>query len=406
MSSAKPQDRRPLLLRNRQFALVWLGQVLSQSGSKAYLINLLWWIIVQAKTEAEGARWSGMLLVLTALPGILLVVPIGRLLSRLPVKRLLVGGEACAGVLVALILLLLHYHSLSLPLLLLLSVGIACCQSLVDPALTHAVTQLVAPDDVEGAVALEASTQSLAYFVGTGVGATLAGLFGLEAALLLNIASYVISSAASSLAQFAVPQAQEQGAPDAVAAGQGFAAPGVMPLLYSFAVANFFMFPLFLVLPIFTQRILHGSITQLGLLEACFWLGLISGAMVSSRLWQQAAVQKIAAALFCLFGALLLSVYWLPNPYWTGVVLFAGGASAGLINVKVITWFQQVVPDAHKGAFFAKLQGLVTSSQPLGYFAFTLFLAQISASSAFAVQGAGLFLVGVLCLWLRAQTAG
>jgi predicted MFS family arabinose efflux permease len=402
--------QRPLLLRNRQFALVWLGQVLSQSGSKAYLINLLWWIMMQAANDAEAARWSGMLLVLSALPGIVLVLPIGHLLNRWPVKRLLVGGEACAALLVLAILLLLHWHSLSMPLLIALSVAIAACQALVDPALTRAVTMLVPPEDVEGAVGLEASTQSLAYFIGTGVGATLCGLFGLEAALLLNILSYVISASASSMARFA-PQtpgadagtdAGTDAAAGAGAAGRGaFAALGVMPLLYSFAMANFFMFPLFLVLPMFTRNVLHGSITQLGMLEACFWLGLIAGAMASNRLWPHWPVQKITGGLFALFGGLLIGVWLWPNPFWTGVVLFLGGSSAGLINVKVITWFQRVVPDADKGLFFAKLQGFVTSSQPLGYFAFTLFLAQLSAHLAFALQGAGLLLIGLFCLQMK-----
>ena len=390
-------NQRPLLLRNRNFAYVWLGQVLSQGGSKAYLINLIWWIVVNAKDESQAATQSGILLILTAMPGILFAIPIGHLISRFSSKALLVIGEFCAALLVAAIWLLLQANQLNFPVLCALSFAIACCQAVVDPTLTHATVQLVAAEDVEGAVGLEASTQSMAYFIGTGLGASLTGMFGLSAALFLNIASYVISACATLLAHFQKMAAAQDHGSAAQNAGD-FRAMGVHTLLYCFAAANFFMFPVFLVLPIFTKNVLQQGVAQLGMLEACFWLGLISGAFASKYVFKQLPVHQTSGRLMLLFGTFLAAILVLPNLYFTGLALFVGGSAAGIINVKVISYFQRVVPDHAKGHFFAKLQGFITSAQPLGYCAFTFFLANLDSSKAFAAQGLGLCLVGMICL--------
>lgn len=45
MTATFTPARGPLLLRNRNFALVWFGQVLSQGGSRIYQIGLLWWLV-------------------------------------------------------------------------------------------------------------------------------------------------------------------------------------------------------------------------------------------------------------------------------------------------------------------------------------------------------------------------
>jgi len=34
-----------LILRNRNFLLVWLGQVLSQAGTRMYQIAIMWWML-------------------------------------------------------------------------------------------------------------------------------------------------------------------------------------------------------------------------------------------------------------------------------------------------------------------------------------------------------------------------
>ena len=385
-----------LLVRNHEFRLVWIGQVLSQGASKAYLINLLWWIIAQAEITGQSPEVaSGALLILTALPPILLVKVIGNTLARFPSKSVLITGEVCGGLLIAGVFFLLKADSLTLPTVYALSSLVAICQGVVDPALTKSVDELVNPEDVEGAVAFEASTQSLAFFMGTAAGATLTGLFGLKAAVLLNVASYAVSALVTARAHFRATELAAEKAPESPQPPVLGALEGVQRLLYAFAAANFLLFPLFLVLPIFTKNTLHSSVVVLGAMEACFWLGLVSGAAASKSFTDQASLPQLVGKLLAVFGVSLLTLAVFPNAWWTGCVLFIGGSTAGIVNVKVISCFQRAVPAPLKGHFFARLQAYVTAAQPIGYLVFTFALVKLQPPFVFGIEGLGLIAVGL-----------
>ena len=419
-----------LLVRNRDFRLVWIGQVLSQAGSRAYFINLLWWIVTTMSPESgDGQRsaWaSGFLLIIMGLPSVLFLSWIGRVLARRASKDILVGFE-CLGALFSLVVFGLAVSGgLTLPLIYGLSALIALCQAFVDPTLIKAVPELVDPVDVEEAVGFESSTQALAFFSGAALGAVASGTLGFSVTIALNTISYALSAWMTSRANFRTSiDLKSSSSPEAAlskeakkdsnkdsnfglddSAGKGLS-PEVGPLLLAFGLANVFIFPLFLILPLFVKQSFEGSILMLGFYEACFWLGLIIGASQAWRLRVTGSFLKLSALLFLIFGALICSIPLNSSSVWVGLVLMCGGISAGLVNVKIVTYFQSAVPEAGRGAFFAKLQAFVAGAQPLSYLIFTGVLMVVSPLHTFAISGLGLACIGAICWWYdRRLSAG
>ena len=86
-----PRSTTAFLLGNRNLLLVWLGQCLSQAGTRMYQIALAWWI-VSAGLSSAGIK-MGIMLVLASLPGLLLVRPIGTLVERHSPKRILLAAD-------------------------------------------------------------------------------------------------------------------------------------------------------------------------------------------------------------------------------------------------------------------------------------------------------------------------
>lgn len=403
---------RNLLVRNRDFRLVWISQVLSQAGSRAYFINLLWWIVTSAATSGTpSAAWaSGVLLVIMGLPPVLLVKRIGKTLARQASKKILVAFEACGALLSAIVLGLALSGNLTLPWVYVLSILIATCQAFVDPTLVKAVPELVDDGDIETAVGFESSTQALAYFSGAALGAIASGTLGFATTIGLNALSYAASAWMTSRARFRNASRNTQ---SGIESGIEFGIPAqsttqraidfpaeVTPLLRAFAVANVFMFPLFLILPLFVKESLDGSILLLGVLESCFWLGLITGASQASRLPVTGSHMRMSGVLFAIFGALVCSIILAPTPIWVAIVMGCGGAGAGLVNVKVVTYFQTSVPEGARADFFARLQAYVAGAQPVSYLIFTGILTLISPAQSFLVSGAGLLAVGAAC-WIK-----
>jgi len=402
---------RNLLVRNKDFRFVWMAQVLSQAGSRAYFINLLWWIVSSTGasnlSQDHTAAWaSGVLLIIMGLPPVLLVKWIGKTLGRHSSKNILVGFEIFGAVLTTVVLALAWSGNLSLSLVYVLSILIATCQAFVDPTLVKAVPELVDREDVESAVAFESSTQALAFFSGAALGAVASGTLGFTVTVGLNALSYAVSAWLTSRARFRhapdTPGPESAHIPTDPVVPQSQKSKGlpaeVMPLLRAFAIANIFMFPLFLILPLFVKESLGGSVLLLGLLESCFWLGILTGANQSSRLPVWGGYLRMSGILFALFGALVCTIMLVPHPFWVAFVMACGGAGAGLVNVKVITFFQETVPESSRADFFAKLQAFVAAAQPVSYLLFTGVLTVISPAQAFFLSGAGLIIVGASCL--------
>lgn len=389
-----------LLLRNRDFRLVWFGQILSQAGSRAYFINLLWWMVSRPGGEAKASLWSGALLVLIGLPSILFVKLIGKVLSTVSSRKILITAELMGGLFVAAIFCLEKMSLLTPEWVLVFSFLVATCQAFVDPALINSVPELVDKSDVESAIGFESSTQALAFFSGAALGAFATGLFGFANTIALNIGTYLLSAVFTSWAVFRYSRAANQDlqTSDSSAIIQTAKSPAISRLLWSFAGANFFMFPIFLILPLFIQSHAEGGVMSLGLLEACFWLGLILGAYMAPKLAWHDSYLRLCGLAYGVFGLLLLTLSFYYQTFWMGLVLAGGGFSAGFVNVKVIGYFQTAVPLTERGAFFAKLQAFVGGSQPLSYLVFTMILAGISARWGFLVAGTGLLTLGVFCL--------
>ncbi|NDE18632.1 MFS transporter, partial [bacterium] len=339
---------RNLLVRNKDFRFVWIAQVLSQAGSRAYFINLLWWIVTSTGasnlSRDHTAAWaSGVLLIIMGLPPVVLVKWIGKTLGRHSSKNILVGFEVCGAVLTTVVLGLAWSGNLSLPWIYALSILIATCQAFVDPALIKSVPELVDREDVESAVAFESSTQALAFFSGAALGAVASGTLGFTVTVGLNALSYGISAwltsrarfrhgpqpAGSDSAQIPTDPIEPQNQKSQKSQKTKSLPAEVTPLLRAFAVANIFMFPLFLILPLFVKESLGGSVLLLGLLESCFWLGILIGANQSSRLPVWGGYLRMSGILFALFGALVCTIILVPHPFWVALVMACGGAGAG-----------------------------------------------------------------------------
>ncbi|MDX6762312.1 MFS transporter, partial [Streptomyces sp. F8] len=67
----------PLILRNRAFAAVWLGQVLTQAAVRMFQVGVSWWIVAYAVQSARGLA-SGLFMALCTLPAVVLAPVVAR----------------------------------------------------------------------------------------------------------------------------------------------------------------------------------------------------------------------------------------------------------------------------------------------------------------------------------------
>src|ERR1035437_4053489 len=126
----------PLLLRNPAIRFLWIGQVLSQAGTRMFQIAITWWLLSRGNGSV-GLRLA-LFLVLCALPGILLAKKIGHWLHLHPTRSLLLASDGLAFF-VTLGLLIFWDRSGVFSAVLATGLLLSFFQSIIDPGLNKAV---------------------------------------------------------------------------------------------------------------------------------------------------------------------------------------------------------------------------------------------------------------------------
>lgn len=379
----------------RDFRLVWLGQVLSQGGTRLYQIALLWWLLEQLPASSRGLA-AGAFLVVGVLPSLTLVGYIGRVISRVPSRTVMLRAEAVAFLAVSSLVLVGDPPVWSVYVV---GLVLATCQAFFDPTLMKALPELVPPADVPRAVSYGSSTQPVANFAGAAFGAVLLASAGFSGAIAVNAATYLISVACLLAARFAA-------APAAASGERGTWAflttlPGVKPVLLVFAGVNFFSAPTVLVLPLYTKSVLGAGAGSLALLESAVWLGLIAGALLAPRIPVRGSITSFGAVCVALFGVFLAVPGVVVSLPIYVVALALSGFCLGVCNVKFMTLFQQVVPAAVKGRFFAALTAVLSVTFPVAFLSFGVFGDLLGAQVLVVAQGAGLLALGAVLARVR-----
>lgn len=374
---------KSFLGRNPDFFLVWTGQVCSQSGLRMAQMALIWWIL----SKGLGGSAVGTFMVLTALPSILLSQQIGNRVDRTPSRYILMSMDGMACLLLLVVGALLAWTSFPLWGAFVVGLVGAVFQAHIDPTLNKAVQAVVPTEDTEAAVSFLASTQSVANFAGAVMGAGLIDLIGIAATVALAGVGYGVATVATYLARFRFEAQFEP------VAGNGWAAVNRYPLLkrilIGFSLINFFATPILVVLPLYVKKTLEAPASVLGALEACIWLGILSGALLAQRIHVSWSRVHLAAACLSLMGVgWSLPAFGVPILVY-GLGLFVAGAALGVNNVKFISLFQQVVDPEIKGRFFAMMQAMLGFTFPIAYFLFGMLTDLMPPEQVCLIQGIG-----------------
>ncbi|MBF0442199.1 MAG: MFS transporter [Oligoflexales bacterium] len=390
-----------LIRKNHSFRMVWIGQVLSQAGLRMYQIAILWWILGQVAPD-RGGQSSAMFLLLAASPSILFLKPIGQLIDRSSSKKIMAAASLLAAFFMATVSLCLYGSLASLSMIFLLGFMVAFCQACIDPTLTKSIPELVDSDDIETAVAFEASTQSLANFGGAMCGAMLIDRLGIFGVTLLTSIGYVVSSVAVASATFLpILGDQKDPLPDENSPGVWKYLEKEMSIkliLMIFAMVNFFSNPVFVVLPVYTRNILGASAAVLGQLEASLWIGLLIGAFSQRFVKGKAAISVLGSLCLFALGFCLSLPALAVSPLVYALSLFGAGMAVGINNVTFISYFQRVIHDKYRGRFFALMQGLVSVTFPVSFFMFGFLIDAIGPRKVILIQGIGILAVSIFMI--------
>jgi MFS family permease len=335
------------LLKNARFLRLWIGQGTSFLGDAVSMVALVVLVVqVTGTASAVGGALIARLLPTLASP------LAGVFADRLDRRLVLVASDLARAVLV---LGLVFARDLPTIYVLVFFMGLA--RTIFNPAVRAAFPSVVGAGDLTRANALIGGTFSVSETVGPALGGLLVATTGVEAAFVLDAATYLISAALLSLVPMSRPRREEEdaGFGEDLRSGFAYLASSRVPLAivlgaFLTVLTVNFTIPAEIFL---ARRTFDAGNAGYGLLVGLYGGGMVLGSVLMVALGDR--VKLLPLYFIAVFSMALALVGTGLAPTFTlalGTLMVVGLAN-GIENVTTDTILQNMVPDAFLGRVFS-----------------------------------------------------
>jgi MFS family permease len=360
------------LLWHRNFRLLWFGESISSVGNAMAGVGmpLLAVAVLHASTFAVSALSAA-----EYLPWLLIGLPAGAWIDRLPARSVMIACDLAAALLFASLPVAAWAGVLGIGQLLVVALLTGAASVFFSTAYVVYLPELVSEADLmEGNAKLQGS-QSVASISGSGLAGLAAEAVGVASALMFNAGSFLVS--AGCLLAVRPAQLRPRRPPRAttiradIAAGLRFiwTDPLLRRLSIFPAVANMAYGGVLALAVLFLVRVAHFSPAAVGLLMAVSGIGGVAGALVARRIAQRLGTARALLATVLASGlAGLLIPLTASGPravfFVAGSGLVSGSITAA--NIVLVSFRQTYTPRAMLGRSTATQRFLTFGTSPLG----------------------------------------
>jgi len=358
-------------LWNRNFLLLWQGQVISSIGDVVYEIALGFWILaVTGSTALMGA-----LMAASVIPRVLVSPFAGVVVDRSDRKWLIVLTDLVRAIAVIFVAVAAFQGWVQIWMVFAAGVIIGLCGAFFSPAISSSLPDLVPHSKLMQANSIYSMVYAASGILGNSLGGVLYSLLGGPLMFLINGLSFLYSTI--SVLFVRVPKIKRQGSPQHFFAdmkdGYRFVWNwrNLRWLIIFAACANFFAtVAIVAIIPLFQQTPGLGP-AYYGVAMALLAGGELAGMLGTYAIPIKAGFRYrlfVFSALLSFFLFALFPVFL--NVPFMATVAFLGGFFNAVVNVLLQTVMQLNVPADMRGKVFSLLgalsQGLVPIAMALG----------------------------------------
>jgi len=271
------------VLRHRDFALVQVGNSVSQIGTWMQYVALGWGI-------RQLTAWPfaiALSLVAQFGPSLLLSPYAGSLADRYDRRTIVIVGNVLMVFPPVAIGVLVSLGVQTIPSILALAAVGGIAQAMTQPAMVAIVPRIVPPDEIAQAIAGQSVLGNLTRVVGPSFGALAINAWGLDSAFYLNAVSFlaVVLAWAFVRPPVDVRDGEHESFWSRIRAGLAYSRrhPQVLQLLGYAAVMSLVVYHAAL-LPVIATDVLHSGASGYGLLQSATGIGAIIGALFAGEI--------------------------------------------------------------------------------------------------------------------------
>ncbi len=177
---------------NRNFRRYFIGQTISSVGSWTQSLAVTW-LVLDVTNRSDQL---GVVVALQFLPMLLLGAPAGVLVDKVDNRRLLIATSTVSGVLALTFGAIVATGRTDIWAIYVLTAMFGLVLAVERPAMQAVLFQLVGPDLLPSAVAVNSTINSMSRLVGPAIGGVLIATVGVGTCFFVNAASYLVVIAA------------------------------------------------------------------------------------------------------------------------------------------------------------------------------------------------------------------
>ena len=353
-------------LSHRNYRLFWTGQLISQTGTWMRTTANSW-LVLQLTGSALAL---GAITAMQFLPMLLLSLFGGVLADRLPKRQTLLVTQSIMCAQAIAVAVLTATGQIQMIHLYILTGILGCAMALDNPTRQAFVSELVGPDDLANAVALNSSVFNATRIIGPSVAGVLIAAFGLTWPFALNAASYLAVLGMLVMMrpdQFFLPKLRARsGVFREIGEGLRYIrnTPDALLICLLMAVLGLFGYNFTVVLPLIARDVLHTGPAGFGALTSAMGVGSLIAALGVAYYGRATRYTLLlgAAGFSLLLGAVALSRLWI----LTAPLLVALGLCSIIFTATANTRLQLLAPPELRGRVMSIYMLLFGGTTPFG----------------------------------------
>ncbi|MFN0094004.1 MAG: MFS transporter [Dehalococcoidia bacterium] len=393
---ARAASRQFSALAEPNYRLFFLGQAVSLIGTWMQTVGQ-GWLVLQLTGSAAAL---GFVTMLQFLPFTLLSLVGGVLADRLPKRKTLVVLQSFATVQAVVLSAIVVLDVVAIWHIYVLAFCLGLTNALERPTRQSFFSDLVPPERLVNAVALNSTILNLARILGPALGGLMIAITGPQGTFIFNAFSFAAVLAGYALmdpSRFRTRPRRTGGGSFFRQIGGGFryafSAPQPRFILCLVAFVGLFGYNFNVVVPMVARFILDAGPAQFGLLTSSLGVGALISAFTIAGVAKQSLRLMLAAAT--VFSVLLFAL-GLSHQYWLSAALLLGlGVTGTAMMTMANTSLQLGAPDELRGRVISIYILLQAGSTPLGGLLVGQLGSHFGVSTALVVP-ASLALAGVL----------
>ena len=354
------------LWRNRDYMLLWGGQVVSTLGSSA--AGIIYPLLILALTDSPGA--AGVAAALRALPYLLFSLPVGALIDRWNRKRVMIVCDGLRALVVLTVPLALWLGTLTLWQIYAVAFIEGSLFVFFNIAEVAALSRVVPTADLPRAAAQNEAAFGAAQIAGPAIGTLLFQTLGRAAPFIMDALSYLVSALSLSKIKTEFRPAAASG-PRRLRAeiAEGLCWLWQQPLIRYMALltgAMNFVYAATPLLLIVLAKQMGASDVDIGIVFSIGGISGIVGSLIGGRIQRRFSFGQVITSVVWA-QALMFPLYLVvPSYYLLGAVYALIYTLAPVYNVVQFSYRLALIPDALQGRVNSSFRLLAFGFNPLG----------------------------------------